>query len=225
MARAIALFAILVGTFIGALATARLAAVVAATPMAMWLVEFPRLIDPTRPVSPSTAKQASSLAWIIADPLLLPAQFATCVPTSVGALPSVNLDHCLSVVNAALAANPASGEVWLHKAVMFANLGTFGPAWSALRNACRTAPREGWIATERVIFGLRLYPALSDDLKLCIDRDLQLVLTWPLLAEPLARAYATDPLLRASAALPLRALPPEDISRFVNLVRHFGRET
>jgi hypothetical protein len=127
---------------------------------------------------------------------------------------------CLEEIDAALQAAPASGELWLFKASTLASAGTFGkPMITALRNAYRTAPTEGWIVSDRVILGLRLFPALSEDLQLSVRSDLNLVLHDARLARPLIDAYLTNAALRSSAETPIRDLPADAMNLFVQMAR------
>ena len=126
----------------------------------------------------------------------------------------------MAIVDEALRASPASSELWLFKASQYAAAGNFGEEMmKSLRNSYRTAPREGWIASQRVLLGLRLFPALAPDLQASVSADLRLVLDYPQLSQPLVNAYATDSSLRAAAFAPLHALPTDALQHFVSLVR------
>ena len=132
---------------------------------------------------------------------------------------------CLAQINEALQASPSNGELWFFKASTLAAEGDFGEAMmNALRNSYRTAPVEGWIASERVILGLRLFPILPPDLQGGVRSDLELVLGEPRLSQPLVDAYAGDSTLRAPAAVPLHALPADAMQRFVRMVRAAVRD-
>jgi hypothetical protein len=132
---------------------------------------------------------------------------------------------CFGKIDAALRAAPASGELWLFKASKLASEGQFGePMMNALRNAYRTTPAEGWIASERVILGLKLFPALAPDLQARVRSDLDLVLRDTRLAQPLVDAYLANQALRAAATTPLNELPTDAMQRFVSRVRAVARE-
>lgn len=126
----------------------------------------------------------------------------------------------MALIDTALGADPSNGELWLYKVtsrlVRQRKLGSV--SFDALRNSYFAAPIEGWIAAERVILGLRLYPVLPEDLQALVDRDLRLVLKSGQLAQRLIEAYASDSSLRAAATVPLRALPADLMSRFVKRI-------
>jgi len=95
---------------------------------------------------------------------------------------------------------------------------------NALRNSYRTAPVEGWVASERVVLGLRLFPALPPDLQDGVRSDLALVLRETGLSQPLVDAYAGDALLRSAASAPLHALPADAMQGFVRMVQAAVRD-
>ena len=213
-----------IGLSIGLFATLRLAAVVAATPESLWFAENPRLVDPALSVAPSTQSRAEALARLLDEPSLirgrLPACHSVLDPTAdPGPAGTASDARCQEVIDAALRAAPSSGELWLFKAAVFVRSADIGaPAFAALRNSYRTAPREGWIASARVILGLRLWPFLPADLQASVRGDLALVLANDL-AQPLADAYAGDFSLRRVAAPALQSLPKDLMDRFVSAVK------
>lgn len=210
-----------IGLSAGLVATARLGAVLAATPASVWLVEYPRLVDLSTPVAPTVRSRADYLAAYLDDPALFHARQAACVPASengANARGERGAD-CLTVIDDTLRSNPSSGELWLLKAqVLMSQTGVGDEIFEALRNSYRTTPREGWIAAERVLAGLRLYPLLPADLQQDVLSDLELVLSDYRLAQPLTQAYPTDLALRRAGGEALRALPPDLLTRFVELV-------
>jgi hypothetical protein len=199
-----------------ALASLRLAAVVSATPAGLWLEEVPRLVDPRFGSDALLASRATAVGKIIADPALVTARVGACDKNDAAAQAL-----CAGIVNAALAADPSSGELWTFKAWTLAHDADYGPAtFTALRNSYAFARREGWIAADRVVLGLTLYPLLPDDLRSDVAADLQLVLESRLaLYEPLIQAYAHNPHLQDTARDALRALPADDLNYFVSLMR------
>ncbi len=97
--------------------------------------------------------------------------------------------------------------------------GEFGaPMLDALRHSFVTMPREGWVASERVVLGMKLYPLLPADLQRHVQSDLRIVLASTPLATPLVEAYPADLALRRAAASALLAVPPELLDRFVTLI-------
>jgi hypothetical protein len=200
----------------------RLGAVIAATPPRLWLSDYPG-VDVSVPPSPSTGRLADWLSGFVSDPALFQARAAAC-----GYLnqpqpelpPAATVAKCLAVVDDALRSNPASGGLWLFRAEVLLNSGESGDSLSAaLRHSYEVSPREGWIAGERVLFGLRLYPVLRPDLQAHVVSDLILVLADIRLAQPLIDAYPSDSLMRASGREALLALPPDLLERFVGWVK------
>ncbi len=205
---------VLLGAGIGLIATARLALVVAGTPPATWLQEYVRLADPSAATDARLAARAASLSGVIPDPMLYPAQMAPC-----GSRGEAD-PKCLAIIDAALKTAPASGDLWFYKAWTLMRNGDFSDKLlDALRNSYRVAPREGWIASGRVVLGMKIYPILPDDLQADARNDLALVVEAGQLAQPLASAYLADEALRNAAAEPIKALPAELIERFVRRVR------
>jgi hypothetical protein len=81
------------------------------------------------------------------------------------------------------------------------------------------APHEGWIATPRVIFGLRIYPLLPEDLKADVQTDLVQIIGEGRLSHIVARAYAADPAMREAGGAALRTLPSDLMFRFAGITR------
>lgn len=189
----------LVCLFIGSVAVVRLAAVVAATPAARLLVDTPQLVDPALPVSERTRARADFLSHLVSDAKLAPAILAACT-TSPGATEGSEEASaspvpaaCLDAIDGVLDAAPYSGELWLYRAAVLVSSGDVGPdAMTALRRSYLTTRREGWIASGRVVLGLRLYPLLPADLRQSVRGDLAIVAANPALAAPVIAAYRTD---------------------------------
>jgi hypothetical protein len=188
-----------------------------------------RFADGGRAVGPDAAARAERIAARINDPGLFRARIRFC---EVAGRPGVEApdrtvdgDRCLAAIDGALAAAPASGELWLYKASVLVRRGEIGPAFfEALRNSFLTSRREGWIATGRVILGLRLLPLLPEDLVKIVQSDLVLVVDDPNLSKSLASVYASDELLRNAGATALRSLSADQVYRFISLVRHAAEE-
>jgi hypothetical protein len=198
------------------LATARLAAVVAATPPERWLAQDTRLIDLSVRVSPSTEVLAEQLSRLIGDPSLLRGRLARCSgEQGQPVVPPAEREACLAAIDDALRAAPSSSELWLFRATTLARSSDFGDALlAALRNSYTTGPREGWVASGRVVLALRLWFFLPPDLQDSARGDLALVLANNL-AEPLARSYVADPAMRRAALPALQSLPSDLMDRFV----------
>jgi hypothetical protein len=198
-----------------AIATARLCVVVAATPTGVWLNEFSPYLSQKYAAGPSTQQWAARASQHLSDASLIRSLYAPCDDD----LDRGDLTQCLDEIHAALQAAPSSGELWLAAAEKFLEAGDFNKAKTALTNSYHASPNEGWLAAQRVVFGLRLYPALDPELKQSVSSDLQLVLQNSKLSEPLVTEYKTSPLLRTGAAEPLRLLPATSAMRFVQMVR------
>ena len=216
-ARAVTLGVLAGLTLVAAFASLRLAAVVSATPPATWLEQVPLPVDPAHDGDPQIAGRAAAVSNVIADPLLFGPQAAVCGSRDAG-----DGAECSRIRAAALAAAPASGELWLFKARMLAfNARYDEPTLTALRNSYRFAAREGWIAADRVVLGLTLFPLLPADLRSDVVGDLHLVLSLPTrFTDPLAAAYFGNEHLRLAATDALHVLSADDLNRFVSRVRH-----
>jgi hypothetical protein len=229
-AHQLVLTAVAVGAILAAVATVRLAAVTWATPADVWAEEYPPLLDASVSVDPGTLRFAKAVSHRVSDAALVRALGAVCFPGAQGGDALIAGEQgdpaaCLAVIDEGLLAAPSNGELWFFKASTLAAEGEFGdPMMSALRNSFRTAPEEGWIAAGRVVLGLRLFPVLAPDLQEDVQADLRLVTSNSRLAKRLVDAYAGDGSLRAAAALPLRALPAEEMQRFVRMVRAAVRD-
>jgi hypothetical protein len=215
-ARAFALAILIGATLVTAFASFRLAAVVSALPPATWFDQVPLAVDPGHDDDPQTARRAAAVANVIADPLLFGPQAAVCDSRA-----DDDLAACDRLLAAALAAAPASGNLWLFKARVLAFNGRYDePMLTALRNSYRFAPREGWIAAERAVLGLTVYPLLPADLRSDVVADLHLLLSLPgRFAAPVAAAYAANEHLRTAGADALHLLSADDLNRFVARVR------
>lgn len=218
-ARRLVLLLTAIGLSISVLTTARLAAVVAATPTDRWFAQDARLVDPSLVVAPSMQGRADALAHVIPDANLFRGRLPVCLAAIGDAAPDAPLRQCLEAIDQALKAAPASAELWLLKATMLLKAGNYGEeTQAALRNSYETGPREGWIASGRVVLGLRIWAFLPSDLQDSVRGDFKLVLENNL-AEAVADAYATDLALRRAALPALQGLPNEMVDKFVSAVR------
>lgn len=221
--RSVVLSLVVFGLAIGLVSTFRLAAVVAATPTAKLFDEPLMLIDPDVVIEWDASARAEAIAERIGDPSLFRARFRSC-RTDPDTL-EVDFPVCLAAIDDGLRAGPSSGELWLYRAQILAASGEFGNALiESLRNAYRMAPHEGWIATPRVIFAMRIYPLLPEDLKAEVDADLRQVIADGRLSHVVARAYAGDPAMREAGGAALRALPSDLMFRFVGITREAAED-
>jgi hypothetical protein len=213
--------AVLVMTLIclalSAVAVVRLGVSVAASPGSLLLVEPVRYIEPSVRTDPATVARADAAASMLADAGLIRSRIEHC-RVEVGR--TIDPARCLAVVDDALRASPASGELWLLRATLLAQFGEFGdPLRTALRNSFAAAPLEGWIVVPRLGLELRLYPTLPADLREQARTDLGGVLADPVQAHTLAAGYAHDPAMRAAGKPAFDGMPPELVTRFVAFVR------
>jgi hypothetical protein len=225
LARNIVLALTVIGASIVLLATGRLGAVIVATPDQLWLNEFPRLVSFSDAASPVVQSRAALVSQYLNDPALFYSSIDRCASAQGSETRPANsaatdrTRDCLAAIDVALRANPSSGELWLLKATVLIRTGDLGADMiDALRGSYRTTPREGWIASERVLVGLRLYPLLPADIRNQVAADLRIVLTEAALAQPLIDAYPRDLALRRAAKDALNTLPSDLLEKFVRLV-------
>jgi hypothetical protein len=209
-----------IGISVGALATLRLAAVVSGTPVSLWLESYPRLLGGELQEATGWQSRAKSLAPLLGDPALMRAQLESClVAEEPGSTQPANAIDCVKGIDNALQLAPFSGELWLERARRLLLAGEFGePVFETLRIAYRVAPREGWIASGRVVLGLRMFPLLPSDLRGRVKDDLGIVLTNTQLSAPLVDAYAKDLTLRQAAEGAFAALPSAQMAEFSEMV-------
>jgi hypothetical protein len=207
-------------------ATARLALVVRSTPASHWLVEIPVLADPGI-VDRRLTERAEWTAGIVSDPALVTARLAPCRAAMDVALekrdfPSLDAatNACVAIVEEALAANPVSGELWLERARLLLNGGQYHePLLDSLRRSFEVARHEGWIASDRVPIGIRVYQLLPDDLRADLHDDVRLVLTDYRLADPMIRSVLASATFRETAVSILEQLSPAEKQTFLDLVK------
>jgi hypothetical protein len=215
---------IFVGLAIAVVVTARLGLVVAATPSSLWLQAQPPLADVNAPPDARASAVARAVAPFVDDPALLRGELDDCrAPDPVAENDKQSRAErnarCLTAVDRALAADPASSELWLFKADRLLRVAELNEAIEALRKSYVTGAREGWIASGRVVLGLQLLPLLSTDLKTAVGNDLRLVIQYPEFGEPLLAAYASNAALRQTAQPAMEELPRELLDSFVARVR------
>jgi hypothetical protein len=206
----------------------RLGLIVLATPPASWLTEFGPLTGPPGEADATVRRLADRLAGNLSDAALVRGRHAACLDEVEAANAAADyarriagLEACIAIVDDGLAADPASGELWLERARLLSASGIFDERLqTALARSYASSPREGWIAASRVVLGLRLEPLLPPDFAGNIERDLGTVLQSRALATPLVDAYLADEALRVTTNAALQSLP--DVAaqeRFVSWVR------
>ncbi len=180
----------IVGGFLGA----RLLLVNMATPSDIWLSEFTPMVAAGNTGIASAI--ADALSPIVRDPALVRTRLMECSARDV---PRGEADPCLAIVEEGLAILPTSAELWLERARILASDGSFDERFfESLRKSFEAAPREGWIAAQRLPFLLRHAERLPPDLTDVMTADLGMILgDWDL-AAPLASAYVADPFFRDS---------------------------
>lgn len=202
---------------LGTVAIARLGISVATMPRPLLLVEPVRYIEPSVRAGPATVARADAAAAVLDDASFIRARVEHC---RAGEGEAVDAAKCLAVVDDALRAAPASGELWLLRASLLAQFGEFGePLRAALRNSYAVAPLEGWVVVQRLALELRLYPILPADLKEQARMDLAGVLADSVQAHAFAAEYARDPAMRNAGKAAFDGMPAHLVARFVAFVR------
>ncbi|MEO8667394.1 MAG: hypothetical protein ABI399_02695 [Bauldia sp.] len=201
-----------------------MAAVVSSTPPSTWLPEFSSLVRSRLVVDPAIRARAGFVGRFIDDPALMLSRFPGCDPeplTKVEAAPiAAHESECLAIIEETLSRAPYSGELWYAKALWLVKAGqTDSRLFEALRMSWRTAHKEGWIARGRVVLGFRLYPQLPEDLKQRVGDDLALVLQYDQFSDALSGSYSADETLRKAAQPALEKLTPQQLRKFIDLVR------
>jgi hypothetical protein len=208
------------GLGVTVLAMARLAILIGATPPALRLIDFHSLAAAGAPVDDVTQRRAEYAAGLLADAELVPARLAGCRLGSA-ASPQSGDPACLDIVDQGLAAYPSSGELWWERARLLYNQRNLGDAFvDALRKSYRSSPREGWIASSRVLVGLRVYSILPEDLREYVRSDVAAALSSDQYAEPLVAAVASDERLIATVLPIIESLPEGRQQNFLWLVQH-----
>lgn len=195
-------------------AGARIALVLSATPTEYWLTELYALVQMGVPVDTATLHRAEQLSKYLDDPAFVLTRLPACTEDA-----SNNAGTCLEVIDAGLSAIPTSGELWLARAHMLLAGGYADEEFlAALRESYRYAPREGWIAGQRVVLALGAYQLLPDELKQKAREDLELVLTASTLVQPLVDAYVDNPRFREIAKSAVEQISTEGQASFLYFV-------
>ena len=214
-------------TIVALAASARLAIVVVATPPAARLIDYPSLLLSAEDVDDRIADRAEWAAGKLSDAALVPARLASCESRlaskrAVGPMEEMlaALEACLAIIDAGLAANPTSGELWMERARLLFQTRQVGDAFAAaFRNSYRTSAREGWIASARVVLGLYTYRLLPADVRSRVIGDLDIVLETRTLAGPLVATYVSDPAFRSKVLSALDQIPLQKQRRFLSFVK------
>jgi hypothetical protein len=182
---------------ITAILTLRLAATVAVTPSDQWLYEFVPM------ASGETAAVGEGLpiflSRLVSDPSVAKALIGDCVRQSASPL-STTREACSTAIDYGLGVFPASSELWLSRARLLANEGILDARFlDSIRNSFATGRREGWIASQRLPFTLRVIEFLPFAMYAEIGGDIALVIQNRTLSTPLAQAYAANPFLQESS--------------------------
>ena len=221
---ALCAFALLAGSL-------RLALVVAGTPSALWLVEYPSLLPQPGLVSDAEHERAARASDYVADPHLVTALLGPCTDARAEAVASGDFPalqaasrDCVAVIDRALAEAPLSGELWLQRAALQFQLGDCPAFTESLRASYQTAPREGWIAVRRAIAALPAFDALPSDLQALVEDDLRLLLGHKSLADPFVAEFVSSPVFREQALPVIERLPAADQETFLGFVHAAGRE-
>ena len=211
------------------LATVRLAMVTAATPPALWLVEYAPLLPEPGSVRTETSARANWMSRFVSDPRLGTARLAPCSDARAAAGDAGDLvarqaatRSCLALVEAVLDTAPLSGELWLQKALLQFELGDFPGFEDSLRLSFHTAPREGWVAARRAPLGVATHAELPDDLKPLVMGDLALLLSHKSLADSFVARFVADAGFREQALPLIEALPEAEQETFVGFVSAAG---
>lgn len=226
-ARRIVLGLLIGNTSVVLLTATRLAIVVSAVPSVLWLTEIYPLTSNAGPVSEETITRANFASRFIVDPALVTARLGPCREEIAAAYLRSNVDAidkategCLNVVDAALAADPFSGELWLERSKLVVQRGGFAHDLAfSLRRAYETSPRVGWLAANRVVFGFKVFQFLPADVRESIRQDLDLVISEPRLADPLIASVVADDAIRRAVLPVVESLDPAKQQTFLGLVK------
>jgi TPR repeat protein len=155
---------------VGLLFSMRVLLVEATRPYTLWL-DGVRLFQPgILAGSPAPLISPRLLKPWITDSSMLQGEYASCLTAVKTAQSQDNLliarRACLHVLRAAVSGAPADGKLWLEIAIATAVLDGFGPqAVEALKHSYETAPREGWVAKNRLQFTLINWESLPEEIK------------------------------------------------------------
>ncbi len=220
---------VLLAGFFGVLSllgSAYILAVEIATPRALWLEEY-RLFNPSNADKYVLGPAGLRMARLLPEPGVY-GRYADCEAARRRAMAagdwtaaSASAAECLGAIEAALQDMPASTALWFHRARLLA---AYGPddarVDDSLRMSYRTGPREGWIMPARLLFALRRWEQMPDDLRRTAGLDVTVMLQEWSLRRELARIYWSQPAIRdALAELVENKATPEQKNDFAWLVR------
>jgi hypothetical protein len=201
-------------------------AVEIATPRALWLEEY-RLFNPSNADQYVLGPVGLRVARLLPEPGVY-GRYADCDKARRRAMAagdwttaSARAAECLGAIEAALQQMPASTALWFHRARLIA---AYGPddagVDDSLRMSYRTGAREGWIMPARLLFALRRWEQMPEDLHRKAALDVTVMLqNWDL-KRALARTYWSDAAIREvlTELIDERATP-EQKNDFAWLVR------
>jgi hypothetical protein len=198
------------------LSSVRLLLALAGTDPSHWLDEYVPLVRGPS-AGAEVGDRAERVAALVSDPMLFPALYGSC---SRWPRVNANADDCLRILDETLATQPTASELWLERArVLFAMERPDGAARS-LERSFETGRREGWIASSRLVVGLRNWNDLPSDLRSLVQSDLRIVLAREGLSDRLAAEFIRDPDLRERVTALLDEMGmPEGAREFIDLVR------
>ena len=208
------------------LGSAYILAVEIATPRALWLEEY-RLFNPSNAGKYVLGPAGLRMANLLPEPGVY-GHYADCEAAKRRAMAagkwtaaSATAADCLRAIEAALREMPASTALWFHRARLLAASGPDAIGVDdSLRMSYRTGAREGWIMPARLLFALRRWEQMPDDLRRTAALDVTVMLqSWDLRRE-LARTYWSQPAIRdVLTELVDEKATPEQKNEFAWLVR------
>ncbi|MGQ0486726.1 MAG: hypothetical protein ACT4SY_15435 [Hyphomicrobiales bacterium] len=212
------------------LGSAYILAVEIATPRALWLEEY-RLFNPSNADKYVLGPVGLQVANLLPEPGVY-GRYADCdaarrrsMAAGNWTAASARAAECLRAIEAALQRMPASTALWFHRARLIA---AYGPddagVDDSLRMSYRTGAREGWIMPARLLFALRRWEQLPEDLHRTAALDVAVMLQSWNLRRTLARTYWSEPAIRERLAeLVEEKATPEQKNDFAWLVRELMR--
>jgi hypothetical protein len=184
------------------LGSAYILAVEIATPRALWLEEY-RLFNPSNASKYVLGPVGLRMANLLPEPGVY-GRYADCEAARRRAMAAGNWTaasataaDCLRAIEAALREMPASTALWYHRArLLAASAADDIGVDDSLRMSYRTGAREGWIMPARLLFALRRWEQMPEDLRRTAALDVTVMLqSWDLRRE-LARTYWSQPAIR-----------------------------
>jgi hypothetical protein len=188
----------------------------AGTDPSHWLDEYVPLVRAS-PAEVGVHDRAERIAAFVSDPVLFPALYGSCARWPRA---RADANDCLQILDEALATQPTASELWLERARVLFAMKRADEAVRSLDRSFETGRREGWIASTRVVVGLRNWDSLPSDLRSRVRSDLRIVLAGEYLSDRLAAEFIRDPDLRRRATALLDDMGmPEGAREFIDLVR------